>query len=74
MTNITLSVPDELHKRMKKHSEIRWSEVIRKSLAEKIADLEFMDKIASKNRLTPQDADEFANRMKTIAAQKFLRK
>jgi hypothetical protein len=28
--NITLSVPDELHVRMRKHPEIKWSEVARR--------------------------------------------
>lgn len=48
MSNITLAIPDDLHTKMKAHSEIRWSEVVRKSILEKIELLEAMDKIAKK--------------------------
>ncbi|KHO54618.1 MAG: hypothetical protein QT10_C0014G0016 [archaeon GW2011_AR19] len=30
MTNITLSIEEDIYKRMKKHSEIKWSEFVRK--------------------------------------------
>ena len=36
MANITLSIPDDVHKQMKHYSEIRWSEVARKAIVEKI--------------------------------------
>jgi len=32
MPTLTLSIPDELKKRMDKHSEVNWSEVIRSRL------------------------------------------
>jgi metal-responsive CopG/Arc/MetJ family transcriptional regulator len=31
--NITLSLPEEIYRKMKRYSEIRWSEVIRKAIA-----------------------------------------
>ena len=40
MPNVTLAIPEDLHNKMKNHSEIRWSEVVRKSISEKIEDLE----------------------------------
>ena len=60
MPNMTLSIPEDLHKKMRKHSEIRWSEVARKSIAEKIEDLETINNIAGRSRLTQTDADEIA--------------
>jgi len=60
MPNVTLSVPEDLHERMKKHSEIRWSEVVRLAVQKKIADLELMEKLTSKSRLTKKDADEIS--------------
>jgi len=36
MPNITLSIPEELHKKMKKMSEIRWSEVARKAIEDRL--------------------------------------
>ena len=53
MPNITLAISAELHSKMKKHSEIRWSEVVRKSILRKVTDLELLDKINSK--LTRKD-------------------
>jgi len=37
--HITLSIPKELYEEMKKHKEINWSEVARKSIEEKLSDL-----------------------------------
>jgi len=61
MPNVTLSIPEELHKKMKKHSEIRWSEVVRKTISEKIEDLEVLDKLTRKSKLTQEDVDEIAH-------------
>ena len=63
MPNLTLSIPEELHERMKKHSEIRWSEVVRKSISEKIEDLEVLDKLTRKSKLTQADVDEIAHKI-----------
>ena len=43
---MTISIPKELHEKMKKHSEVKWSEVARRSLAEyleKLTPLETID-------------------------------
>ena len=40
MANITLSVPDDLRRRMKKHREVRWSEVVRRAIADYLESLE----------------------------------
>lgn len=40
MTNITLSIDDRIHKKMKKFSEIKWSEFIRKCVEQRIKELE----------------------------------
>ena len=58
MGNITLSLPRELQEKMKKHSEIRWSEVIRKTIQRRIEDLEFLDNLTTKSKLTREDALE----------------
>ena len=63
MPNVTLAIPEDLHQRMKKHSEIRWSEVVRKTISEKIEDLELMERIVSKSKLTKKDVDEIAHKI-----------
>lgn len=40
MPNVTLRVPDELYLKMRKHREIRWSEVARRAIAGHIERLE----------------------------------
>ncbi len=63
MTNLTLAIPEKLHEKMRKHSEIRWSEVVRRTISDKIEDLELMDKLTSKSRLTQKDVDELAHKI-----------
>ena len=70
MTNITLAIPDELHERMRVHSEIRWSEVVRKTLNEKVEMLDAMDKITKKSKLTAKDANEIAAKIDRAVAKK----
>ncbi len=71
MTNMTLSIPEELHKKMAKFSEIRWSEVARKSIEQRVNDLEVMDKIASKSKLTKKDVAELSKKINRAAATRF---
>lgn len=71
MPNITLSIPKELHKKMKAFSDIRWSEVARRSIEERINDFEEMEKIASKSKLTKKDVEEISKKIKSRMAKKF---
>ena len=58
MANLTLAIPDNLHKKMRQHPEIRWSEVVRMGIQKKIEDLEFMEKLTSRSRMTAKEALE----------------
>ena len=40
MANITLSIPDEVREKMKKYKEIKWSEVVREAIIDKLKKLE----------------------------------
>jgi len=71
MVNMTLSIPEELHKKMKCMPEVRWSEIARRAIEERIDDLETMNKIASKSKLTKKDVDEISKKIKRSAAKKF---
>jgi predicted CopG family antitoxin len=44
MVNITVSIPEDLYNKMKKYSEVKWSEVVRKALVEYIGRLEVMER------------------------------
>lgn len=71
MTNMTLSIPEELHRKMKQMSEIKWSEVARRAIEERINDLEVMNKIASKSKLTKKDVDDISEKIKKRMADRF---
>lgn len=58
MVNMTLSIPQELHKIMKKYSYIKWSEVARQAILQRAKDLELLDKLAAKSTLTMKDVEE----------------
>ncbi|TLZ74663.1 MAG: hypothetical protein E6K08_09980 [Methanobacteriota archaeon] len=64
MTNLTLSVPDDLYEEMKKHPEIRWSEVARQALAKKLDDLRRLDALLRDSKLTVRDVEEVAKSVK----------
>ena len=70
MVNITLSIPDELQKELKKHDEINWSAVIRKLLVEHLERVRMVEKIAQKSKLTEKDAEEIGNKIKREIAKK----
>ncbi|HKZ41665.1 MAG TPA: hypothetical protein VJ044_11920 [Candidatus Hodarchaeales archaeon] len=69
MTNITLAIPDVLHEKMRQHSEIRWSEVVRKVITEKVEMLEAFDKITKKSKLTQKDVDELSAKVNRAVAK-----
>lgn len=64
MTNITLSVSEDLHKEMLLHSEIRWSEVARQAFEKKIRELHWMDSMVSKSGLTEEDVNRIGHKIK----------
>ena len=64
MGNMKLSVPEDLHKIMDRHKDIKWTEVARQAMWEKARKLEFMDKLLAKSNLTEQDAEKIGNKIK----------
>lgn len=72
MANMTLSIPQKVHKEMKKFSEVRWSEVARKAIAERLETLLLADRLAKKSKLTSKDVEEFSKRIKGAAVKRFM--
>ena len=71
MPNLTLTVPADLHRRMKRHPEVKWSEVVRRVLAEKVRDLELMDRLTANSALTPQDVAELDHILKEAVLRRY---
>ena len=74
MANITLTIPNILHEKIRRHSEIRWSEVIRQLLQKKIEQLELMNQIINKSKLTQKDVDEISEKIDSNVAKRFYLK
>jgi len=72
MGNITLAIPDDIHGEMRHFSEVKWSEVARKAIIEKIEILHLAEKLAKKSKLTEKDIKEFSKRIKSSATKRFL--
>lgn len=73
MTNMTLSMPNDVYEEMQKFSEVKWSEVARKAIITKLETLKLADEIASKSKLTQQDVDEFSKKINSLATKRFLK-
>jgi len=71
MTNMTLAVPEDLHRTMQKHKEIKWSEVARQAIMEKARKLELMDKLLAKSELTEGDAERIGHKIKHGMAKRY---
>jgi len=74
LVNVTLAVPEELHRIMKRHPEIKWSEVARQAMWEYARKLELLDKVASKSKLSQKDALEIGKVVKRGMAERYGRK
>jgi len=75
MTNMTLAVPEDLHKIMERHKEIKWSEVARQAMWQQARKLEILDKMFANSKMTEQDALELGREVnKSIAKRHGLSK
>lgn len=72
MTNMTLSIPENVHKRIKKHTEIKWSEVARQAIVEKLDQLETANMLAEKLDLNPKELRELAQKVKKEGTKRLL--
>jgi hypothetical protein len=74
MANMTLSIPEDLHKEMQRPSEIKWSEVARQAFEQKIRELHWMDEVLRRSRLSEEDAERIGHRIKHEMAKRFMKK
>ncbi len=69
MTNITVTVPEDLKVELQKHDEVNWSAVIRKAMQDHLRKLQIAEAIASKSKLTKKDIEELDNLVKNGIAK-----
>lgn len=70
MPNMTFSVPDELHEEMRRHKDVRWSEVARRALARELDRLHIYDRLLSGSSLTETDAVELGRTIRRRNARR----
>ena len=58
MTNITLSIDDNIYKMMKSFSEIKWSEFVRKCIQKRVEELQLLDKYPNNESIMTMLASE----------------
>jgi len=71
---VSVCVPDELKGKMNMFSEINWSEVARKAFAQKVRDMEILDKFRSESELTEEDALRLGREVNAAVAKRYARK
>ena len=64
MPNLTLSLPEEIYSIVKRHTDIKWSEIARRAISEKAMKLAFLDKITSKSKLTLKEIEKINSKVK----------
>lgn len=64
MVNITLSVPAELFQEMKRHKELKWSEIARQAIKRRLEEIRAADRLLSKSELTEEDAERIGHEIK----------
>lgn len=71
MPSMTLSIPQELHTLIKRHNEIRWSEIARRAMWEYARKLQELDNIAQKSRMTEKDAEMIGRKVKKAVQARY---
>lgn len=70
MSNVTVSVPDNMKKKMDLFATINWSEVARQAFSAELKKLEILQEITLQSRATDQDIDELARKIKASIAKR----
>ncbi len=58
MTNITLSIEDSVYRQMRRHSEVKWSEFVRKTIKERLTELAKLDNSKARESVLTMLASE----------------
>ena len=70
MTNMTVSLPQDLKEEMNRHHEVNWSGVVRRAIQEHLHRLAIAEAIARKSKLTQKDIEELDRLVKKGIAKR----
>ncbi|MDO8339177.1 MAG: hypothetical protein Q7T16_00810 [Candidatus Burarchaeum sp.] len=71
MVNVTLAVPEDVYRLMKRRKEVNWSEVARQAIRSYAANLEVMDRLAKGSKMTGKDALELGRKINRGLAARY---
>ena len=72
MPTMTLAIPEDLQALIKKHSEIKWSEIARRAMWDYAKKLELMDQLTANSELTEDDVMELDKVIKKALSKHYL--
>ncbi len=70
MAVVTISVPDEMKKKMDGFEEMNWSAVARRAFEESLRDMEIIREFRKKSKLTEEDAIELGKKVNASLAKR----
>ena len=73
MPNITLSIPVDVRRLMRKYPEIRWSEIARRAIISKLEDLKRLDELTKESHLEEKDVVELDHLVKKKLSERYRR-
>jgi len=73
MVSLTLSIPEDIKKKMDAFPEINWSETARQAIKNKIEMLETFRKFTEKSTMTEEDAIRLGRELNKKVAKKYLK-
>ena len=74
MAHITLSIPDEVRKEMKKHPEIKWSEVARASIIDYLRKRKGISSSKEIMNLLPEETKKIIRSMSEKESAKYYKR
>ncbi len=74
MTELTVSLPEDLTIVMRRHSSIDWAGIAGNAIRKTAAELELLESIASESKLTEEDAMALGKKVKKSMWENIYRK
>ena len=74
MTNVSVSVNEDIRQKMLQFGFVNWSEVARQAFSKKITELEFLEKFTSDSDMTEKDALRLGAKVNSGLAKRLSRK
>ena len=69
MASVSVSVPDDMKKRLEEFDTVNWSAVARKAFSQELSKIELMDKLTAKSKASDKDIAELSKKIKSSMAK-----